>query len=192
MSAPPDTSYVRTPPIKSLIFKEFKSRPSLILLASNFALVAGHPCGVPPRLRRGSPSGNKCPPEGGELAPPARGACRSPHPPFGRAVAPLWGLRPPRPAGAAPPFGVSNGQGRSPRRPKAGGHQKEKNINLVMAGAGGYVGEGWAAGGQSLWSSSWAGAACPSACPAGLSTGRAKRASRCPKGIVHISTGRGL
>ncbi|EFX8385544.1 hypothetical protein D9614_25300, partial [Shigella dysenteriae] len=29
-------------------------------------------------------------------------------------------------------------------------------------------------------------------CPAGLSTGRAKRASRCPKGIVHISTGRGL
>lgn len=69
MSAPPDTSYVRTPPIKSLIFKESKSCPSLILLASNFALVAGHPCGVPPRLRRGSPSGNKCPPEGGELAP---------------------------------------------------------------------------------------------------------------------------
>ncbi|EAA3097456.1 hypothetical protein DNV35_24030, partial [Salmonella enterica subsp. enterica serovar Kedougou] len=57
-------------------------------------------------------------------------------------------------------------------------------------GAGGYVGEGWGAGGQSLWASSWAGAACPSACPAGLSTGRAKRASRWPlAAIVHISTG---
>jgi len=65
MSAPPDTSYVRTPPLKSLIFKQSRFRPFLILLASNFALLAGHPCGVPPRLRRGSPSRIKCPPSGG-------------------------------------------------------------------------------------------------------------------------------
>ena len=65
MSAPPVTSYVRTPPRKSLIYKPFENRPSLILLVLVLALSAGHPCGVPPRLRRGSPSGIKCPPSGG-------------------------------------------------------------------------------------------------------------------------------
>ena len=71
MSAPPVTSYVRTPPRKSLIYKPFENRPSLILLVLVLALSAGHPCGVPPRLRRGSPSGIKCPPQrGGRIGSP--------------------------------------------------------------------------------------------------------------------------
>lgn len=101
MSAPPDTAGVRTPLRESLIFKDFAFRPLLILLASNFALLAGHPCGVPPRLRRGSPSPIKCPPSGGaHQLPPASS------PRLGRSSA--GGMLPPDPLGFAPcvPFGT--------------------------------------------------------------------------------------
>lgn len=47
MSAPPVTSYVRTPPRKSLIYKPFENRPSLILLVLVLALSAGTPAGFP-------------------------------------------------------------------------------------------------------------------------------------------------
>lgn len=97
------------------------------------------------------------------------------------------------------PLGVANGQGRRPRRPQAGGFSPEKNLkNWLLgkgearAGAGGYVVEGWAAGGQHLWSAG--GQAQP---VHGLSIRfvhgpSRRRASRCPKGIVHISTGTGV
>ena len=227
MSAPPVTSYVRTPPRKSLIYKPFENRPSLILLVLVLALSAGHPCGVPPRLRRGSPSGIKCPPSGGahRFPPTARPSAL----PSG--ALPLWTphtrRREARGAGGrASPFDCphSHRLGRFSRvkakplrgrcasldppstwRPTGKRSAQAEGRRLFppekiktwwskaegrAVGAGGYVGEGWGAGGQSLWASSWAGAACPSACPAGLSTGRAKRASRWPlAAIVHISTG---
>ena len=227
MSAPPVTSYVRTPPRKSLIYKPFENRPSLILLVLVLALSAGHPCGVPPRLRRGSPSGIKCPPSGGRIGSPRlrglrpcpAGRCPSGLPALAavRLGGQAGGLRPStaptrigwvvsvasRPSRCAVaaraltrlPLGVQPAS--EARRPKAEGFSLLKKLKLGGARPKaaqlepvGYVGEGWGAGGQSLWASSWAGAACPSACPAGLSTGRAKRASRWPlAAIVHISTG---
>ena len=68
MSAPPDTSYVRTPPLKSLIFKQSRFRPFLILLASNFALLTGTPAGSPTPSAR-LPSRIKCPQRGAHRFP---------------------------------------------------------------------------------------------------------------------------
>lgn len=141
MSAPPVTSYVRTPPRKSLIYKPFENRPSLILLVLVLALSAGHPCGVPPRLRRGSPSGIKCPPSGGahRFPPTARPSAL----PSG--ALPLWtaptrigwvvsvASRPSRCAVAARaltrlPLGVQPAS--EARRPKAEGFSLLKKLKL--------------------------------------------------------------
>lgn len=85
------------PFFKLLIFKSFAFRP----ISSSLVPKEGHPCGVPPRLRRGSPSPIKCPPSGGaHQLPPASS------PRLGRSSA--GGMLPPDPLGFAPcvPFGT--------------------------------------------------------------------------------------
>ena len=166
MSAPPDTACVRTPLIKFLISKDFESRP----ISSSLVPREGHPCGVPPPLRGGSPSRISRPPKGASCSPLRAG------PPHG--VLPHT----PHPASAA-------------RRPKAGGVWRE--IQKIDRWARPQAAQGpvgmWAKAGQPV------GKPCGRAVgrrslstgrPSGLSTGRAKRASRWPQAIVHISTGR--
>lgn len=222
MSAPPDTSCVRTPRRKSLISKDFENRP----ISSSLVPREGHPSGVPPPLRGGSPSRSKCPPEGGALSPPARPAALPsplragpprgvlPHTPReqGGGLRPssaprlrLWALWPRqgplRFPGVARVLALAGCGPRQPppppltrpphphpasaaRRPKAG-EGLERNFSKLVVKQGeaaqGPVGM-WSKAGQPVGNpcGQAVGSLLSTGCPAGLSTGRAKRASRCP------------
>lgn len=96
------------PFFKLLIFKSFAFRP----ISSSLVPKEGHPCGVPPRLRRGSPSGKKWPLRGLLIDCAAFGLAQ------GGAARALTRL----------PLGVQPAS--EARRPKAGGFPLLKKLKL--------------------------------------------------------------
>ena len=106
MSAPPDTAGVRTPPLKSLIFKDSGFALSKIYQCGVFRSIEGASRGTP---RGGSPTLRAAPPPPPKA--PQRGVIR---PPEGRGrAAPLSALRAP----LRPPWGTPTGFPRLRRLP---------------------------------------------------------------------------
>ena len=198
MSAPPDTAGVRTPPLKSLIFKDSGFALSKIYQCSVFRSIEGASRGTPgggsPTLRAAPPPPPKAPQRGGDPTPLGAGACRPPVSPSGSPSTPLghpYGVPPASPA--PPPVrsgnegGKRSAQGRQPRR-GVGKKSKLRRRSRPQAASGGNVGKARQSvgrGGGSRWAAPGLSTGCPCPCPR---TGVAARRSRSD---LHISTARG-
>lgn len=173
MSAPPDTAGVRTPPLKSLIFKDSGFALSKIYQCGVFRSIEGASRGTP---RGGSPTLRAAPPPPPKA--PQRGVIR---PPEGRGrAAPLSALRAP----LRPPWGTptgfprlrrlpllslfGNGRGQAKRAGAVAPERGWKKIKVVapIAAARPPAVEMWGRPG-----SRWAGVGAAGGQPPGLSTG---------------------
>ena len=198
MSAPPDTAGVRTPPLKSLIFKDSGFALSKIYQCSVFRSIEGASRGTP---GGGSPTLRAAPPPPPKA--PQRGVIR---PPKGRGrAAPLSALRAPlRPPGAplrgSPGFagspscpcsategGKRSAQGRQPRR-GVGKKSKWWRRSRPPGRRQWKCGEGRAAGGQGWGQPVGNPPGCPRGVPASVHGPRSAGRSRSD---LHISTARG-
>ena len=198
MSAPPDTAGVRTPPLKSLIFKDSGFALSKIYQCSVFRSIEdasrGTPGGGSPTLRAAPPPPPKAPQRGVSRSPKGRGR-----------AAPLSGRWPP----LRPPWGTPTGFPRLRRLPLPSGLAAK---GASEARRGGSPGEGLEKN-QScgadrgrrppaveMWGrrgSRWAGVGAAGGQPSGLSTGcpclcpRTGVAARRSRSDLHISTAGG-
>ena len=177
MSAPPDTAGVRTPPLKSLIFKDSGFSLSKIYQCSVFRSIEdasrGTPGGGSPTLRAAPPPPPKAPQRGVSGSPKGRGRAA---PLSGRwpPLRPPWGTPTgfPRPFWPAPPpvsvrqwrgMGKRSAQGRQPRRR---GWKKIKVVAPIAAARPPAV-EMWGRRG-SRWAGVGAAGGQPPGCPRGV------------------------
>lgn len=199
MSAPPDTAGVRTPPFKSLIFKDSGFALSKIYQCGVFRSIEGASRGTPgggsPALRAAPPPPPKAPQRGVNRPPKGRGRAA---PLSGLSAAPSTPRGHPDgvpPASPAPPpvpvrqrkGGKRSAQGRQPRR---GVEKKSKwwRRSRPPGRRQWKCGEGRAAGGQGWGQPVGNPPGCPRGVPASVHRPRSAGRSRSD---LHISTARG-
>lgn len=178
MSAPPDTAGVRTPPLKSLIFKDSGFALSKIYQCSVFRSIEdasrGTPGGGSPTLRAAPPPPPKAPQRGVGRSPKGRGRAA---PLSGRwpPLRPPWGTPTgfPRPFWPAPPPVRSGSEG---GKRSAQGVSPEKGLEKIkvaapIAAAGRQrwkCGEGEEVGGQGWGQPVGSPRGCPRGVPASV------------------------